>query len=71
MPAKIIDGKAIAAAIRAEIAIEVQELKAATGRVPGLATVLVGQRKDSQAYVRMKKKACAEAGINFLTLESV
>jgi 5,10-methylene-tetrahydrofolate dehydrogenase/methenyl tetrahydrofolate cyclohydrolase len=64
MPAKIIDGKAIAAAIREEIAIEVQELKAATGRVPGLATVLVGQRKDSQAYVRMKKKACAEAGIN-------
>ncbi len=64
MPAKIIDGKAIAAAIRAEIAIEVQELKAATGRVPGLAAVLVGQRKDSQAYVRMKKKACAEAGIN-------
>jgi hypothetical protein len=54
MPAEIIDGKAIAATIRAEITIEVDELKAKTGRVPGLATVLVGQRKDSQSYVRMK-----------------
>lgn len=63
MPAQIIDGKAIAATIRAEITNEVRNLKARTGRVPGLATVLVGQRKDSQAYVRMKKKACAEVGI--------
>ena len=63
MSADIIDGKAIAATIRAEIAVEVEALKAKTGRVPGLATVLVGQRKDSQAYVRMKKKACAEVGI--------
>ncbi len=63
MSARIIDGKAIAATIRAEIAQEVAALKAETGRVPGLATVLVGQRKDSQSYVRMKKKACAEVGI--------
>lgn len=63
MPAQIIDGKAIAATIRAEITNEVRNLKARTGCVPGLATVLVGQRKDSQAYVRMKKKACAEVGI--------
>jgi len=63
MAAEIIDGKAIAASIRAEIATEVDVLKASTGRVPGLATVLVGQRKDSQAYVRMKKKACAEVGV--------
>jgi 5,10-methylene-tetrahydrofolate dehydrogenase/methenyl tetrahydrofolate cyclohydrolase len=63
MPAEVIDGKAIAAVIRAEIAEEVAQMKAQTGIVPGLATVLVGQRKDSQAYVRMKKKACAEAGI--------
>ena len=63
MPAKIIDGKAIAATIRTEIAAEIDTLKAKTGQVPGLATVLVGQRKDSQAYVRMKKKACAEVGI--------
>jgi len=63
MPAEIIDGKAIAATIRTEIALEVEALKARTGQVPGLATVLVGARKDSQAYVRMKKKACAEVGM--------
>jgi 5,10-methylene-tetrahydrofolate dehydrogenase/methenyl tetrahydrofolate cyclohydrolase len=41
----------------------VESLKAATGKVPGLAVVLVGSRKDSQTYVRSKKKACAEVGI--------
>ncbi|MBN1219977.1 MAG: bifunctional methylenetetrahydrofolate dehydrogenase/methenyltetrahydrofolate cyclohydrolase FolD [Anaerolineae bacterium] len=64
MPAQIIDGKAIAAAIRGEIKAEVEAMKAASGQVPGLATVLVGERKDSQTYVRMKKKACAEVGLN-------
>jgi len=63
MAAQVIDGKAIAATIRAEIKLEVEMLQARAGRVPGLATVLVGQRKDSQSYVRMKKKACAEVGI--------
>jgi 5,10-methylene-tetrahydrofolate dehydrogenase/methenyl tetrahydrofolate cyclohydrolase len=63
MSAQIIDGKAIAATIRGEIKEEVEEMKAKHGKVPGLATVLVGVRKDSQTYVRMKKKACAEVGI--------
>ena len=63
MTAKIIDGKAIAADIRNEIKAEVKKMKAQYGIVPGLATVLVGDRKDSQTYVRMKKKACAEVGI--------
>ena len=63
MSATLIDGKAIASAIRGEIKAEVDELRAVKGRVPGLATVLVGQRKDSQTYVRMKKRACAEVGI--------
>jgi 5,10-methylene-tetrahydrofolate dehydrogenase/methenyl tetrahydrofolate cyclohydrolase len=63
MTAQIIDGKAIAATIRGEIAAEVEAMKAQYGKVPGLATVLVGERKDSQTYVRMKKKACAEVGI--------
>lgn len=63
MSAQIIDGKAIAATIRGEIAAEVEKMKAQYGRVPGLAAVLVGERKDSQTYVRMKKKACAEVGI--------
>jgi len=61
--AQIIDGKAIAATIRSEIADEVAKIKESFGVVPGLATVLVGDRKDSQTYVRMKKKACAEVGI--------
>ncbi|NOX63168.1 MAG: bifunctional methylenetetrahydrofolate dehydrogenase/methenyltetrahydrofolate cyclohydrolase FolD [Chloroflexi bacterium] len=63
MTAKIIDGKAIAATIRGEIKAEVEKMQAQYGVVPGLATVLVGDRKDSQTYVRMKKKACAEVGI--------
>lgn len=63
MTATLIDGKAIAATIRAEIATEVAAMQQAHGRAPGLATVLVGQRKDSETYVRMKKKACAEVGI--------
>ena len=66
MPAKIIDGKAIAADIRAEIKAEVAAMRAEYGRVPGLATVLVGERPDSQTYVRMKKRACAEVGITSL-----
>ena len=63
MSAQLIDGKAIAATIREEIRNEVEAIKAKHGKVPGLATVLVGGRKDSQTYVRMKKKACAEVGI--------
>ncbi len=63
MSAQLIDGKAIAATIRGEIASEVEAMKAQYDKVPGLATVLVGERKDSQTYVRMKKKACAEVGI--------
>jgi len=63
MSASLIDGKAIAADIRAEIGADVQVLQERYGRAPGLATVLVGERKDSQTYVRMKKKACAEVGI--------
>jgi 5,10-methylene-tetrahydrofolate dehydrogenase/methenyl tetrahydrofolate cyclohydrolase len=63
MPAQIIDGKAIAETIRGEIKAEVEAMQRQTGKVPGLATVLVGERKDSQAYVRSKKKACGEVGI--------
>ena len=62
--AAIIDGKAIAATIRGEIAAGVKELVAATGgKAPGLAVVLVGARGDSETYVRSKVKACEEVGI--------
>jgi 5,10-methylene-tetrahydrofolate dehydrogenase/methenyl tetrahydrofolate cyclohydrolase len=63
MPAELIDGKQIAADIRSEIQAEVEEIKAKTGKVPGLAAVLVGTRRDSQTYVKMKKRACKKAGI--------
>ncbi len=69
MTAQIIDGKAIAAAIRGEIAQDVQDLLTKTGKAPGLATVLVGERPDSATYVRMKKKACAEVGIQSFSVE--
>ncbi|GMY16886.1 bifunctional protein FolD 2-like [Fagus crenata] len=61
--ASIIDGKAIAQTIRNEIAAEVHNLSQKHGKVPGLAVVIVGTRKDSQSYVSMKRKACAEVGI--------
>ncbi len=61
--ARIIDGKAIAENIRKEVAKGVEELLAAGGTRPGLATVLVGENPASQTYVRMKQKACAEVGI--------
>jgi 5,10-methylene-tetrahydrofolate dehydrogenase/methenyl tetrahydrofolate cyclohydrolase len=66
MSARIIDGKAIAATIQNEIKVEVEAMQAKYGKTPGLATVLVGSRKDSQTYVRMKKKACVEVGITSL-----
>jgi 5,10-methylene-tetrahydrofolate dehydrogenase/methenyl tetrahydrofolate cyclohydrolase len=63
MTAKIIDGKAIAAEMREDVAKGVKELIAAGGTQPGLATVLVGDNPASHTYVRMKRKACAKAGI--------
>ena len=60
---KKIDGRGIAKVIRAEIKDKIDALVAGGGERPGLAVVLVGSRKDSATYVRMKKKACAEVGI--------
>ncbi|KAL0026338.1 hypothetical protein WJX79_000616 [Trebouxia sp. C0005] len=61
--AERIDGKAIAQAIRKEVAAGVTELREKYGKAPGLAVVLVGTRKDSETYVRNKKKVCEEVGI--------
>ncbi|MFI4993739.1 MAG: bifunctional methylenetetrahydrofolate dehydrogenase/methenyltetrahydrofolate cyclohydrolase FolD [Solirubrobacterales bacterium] len=63
MSATIIDGKAIAARVRAEVAREVQEFTKQTGRPPGLATVLVGEDPASAVYVGGKQRACAEVGM--------
>lgn len=66
--ASVIDGKSIAEKIRSEISKEVHLLKTQLGKIPGLAVILVGQRKDSRTYVRFKIKACHEVGIrSFLT----
>jgi methylenetetrahydrofolate dehydrogenase (NADP+) / methenyltetrahydrofolate cyclohydrolase len=61
--AQIIDGKAIAAQVRAEVAEQVAELRERTGRVPGLATVLVGDDAASAIYVGGKQRASADVGM--------
>jgi methylenetetrahydrofolate dehydrogenase (NADP+) / methenyltetrahydrofolate cyclohydrolase len=63
MPAKIIDGRAVAARIREEVADEVAGLREAGRPVPGLATILVGNDPASAVYVANKRKASAEVGI--------
>ncbi|MFQ5892726.1 MAG: bifunctional methylenetetrahydrofolate dehydrogenase/methenyltetrahydrofolate cyclohydrolase FolD [Nitrospinota bacterium] len=63
MTATIIDGKAIAQAIREELKTAIASLQASRGVQPGLATVLVGDDPASHIYVRTKRKACAEVGI--------
>jgi methylenetetrahydrofolate dehydrogenase (NADP+)/methenyltetrahydrofolate cyclohydrolase len=63
MTARIIDGKAIAADVRAEVASRVQGL-GKKGVTPGLAAVLVGDDEPSKIYVGGKVKACAEVGIH-------
>jgi methylenetetrahydrofolate dehydrogenase (NADP+)/methenyltetrahydrofolate cyclohydrolase len=59
---RLIDGKAIAARVRAEVQAEVERLKAARGLVPGLAVVRVGEDPASKIYVTGKKKAAEEVG---------
>ena len=61
--AKIIDGNALAALTRADVALRCNALKA-KGITPGLAVLLVGENPASQVYVRNKVKACADAGLH-------
>ncbi|WP_299631712.1 bifunctional methylenetetrahydrofolate dehydrogenase/methenyltetrahydrofolate cyclohydrolase FolD [uncultured Roseobacter sp.] len=63
MPAKIIDGKAFAATVRAQVAEHVTKLKEGHGITPGLAVVLVGEDPASQVYVRSKGKQTVEVGM--------
>jgi methylenetetrahydrofolate dehydrogenase (NADP+)/methenyltetrahydrofolate cyclohydrolase len=65
--AQLIDGVAIAKAMRSELAAEIATLKG-RGVTPGLAVVLVGENPASQVYVRMKGKACEEAGMHSETI---
>ena len=66
--ATLIDGNAIATTMRAELAAEISALKK-NGVTPGLAVVLVGDNPASQVYVRMKGKACEEAGFYHETIK--
>ena len=63
MTAKLIDGKAFAAGLRARVAERAAAFAARAGRTPGLAVVLVGEHPPSAAYVRSKAKATREAGM--------
>ena len=67
--AQIIDGKAVAQAVRQEVQGRVGEFSARFNRPPGLATVLVGSNPASVTYVRNKRKACAECGIESIACE--
>ncbi len=60
---KIIDGKQLAANLRAEIAAGTAQLKSEKGVTPGLAVILVGENPASVSYVTAKEKACREAGM--------
>ena len=61
--AERIDGKAVAAAVRQEVAQEVLRLKEEKGLQPGIAVAIVGDDPASRIYVNNKKKACSEVGI--------
>ncbi len=63
MTARLIDGKAAAAELRARVAVEVARFRTRQGRAPGLAVVLVGEDPASAVYVRSKGKATREAGM--------
>ena len=62
MTAQILDGKAIAAAVRQRVATQVEARLTRGGRVPGLTVVLVGENAASQVYVRNKQRACDQVG---------
>ena len=63
MLAEIIDGKQVSAEVRARVASEVSEFVGGGGRVPVLATVIVGEDPASEVYVANKHRACEEAGM--------
>ncbi|MDQ6984565.1 MAG: bifunctional methylenetetrahydrofolate dehydrogenase/methenyltetrahydrofolate cyclohydrolase FolD [Ghiorsea sp.] len=69
MTAKIIDGKALASKLKAEMQLEVTNLRNALGRAPGLAVVIVGDDPASHVYVRNKKTACEKIGITSFSYE--
>lgn len=67
--ARILDGKALAATIREEVAAGTRDLVARGGLPPGLAVILVGDNPASRAYVTMKGKACTAAGFHSVQID--
>lgn len=67
--AKIIDGKAVSAEVRAEIKAETEKFISESGITPGLAVIIVGNNPASQVYVRNKKRACGEVGFFSTVIE--
>ncbi|MBS1891103.1 MAG: bifunctional methylenetetrahydrofolate dehydrogenase/methenyltetrahydrofolate cyclohydrolase FolD [Actinobacteria bacterium] len=63
MAARVIDGKAVAGAVKERVKVDLAAFEEEFGRAPGLATVLVGEDPASEVYVGMKVRACAEVGI--------
>lgn len=63
MTSRLLDGKALALSVRAEVASEVAGFRSETGLIPGLTVILVGESSASQVYVRNKASACKAAGI--------
>jgi methylenetetrahydrofolate dehydrogenase (NADP+)/methenyltetrahydrofolate cyclohydrolase len=61
--ARVIDGKAVSAAVRERVKVDVAAYEEETGRVPGLATVLVGDDPASEIYVRNKRRTTEEVGM--------
>lgn len=61
---QLLDGKAVSATMKAEIAAEVAQIKAAGGKIPHLAAILVGHDGGSETYVASKVKTCKEVGFN-------
>ncbi|RVW92764.1 Bifunctional protein FolD 1, mitochondrial [Vitis vinifera] len=67
--ATVIDGKSIADDLKSGIAGEICRMKNAVGKLPGLAVLLVGKRRDSRTFIRIKIKACNEVGISSFIAE--
>lgn len=63
MSAQLIDGKAVAAKLREQVALDAAAFSEQYGRPPGLATILIGDDPASAVYVASKQRSCAEAGI--------
>ncbi|MGH2937023.1 MAG: bifunctional methylenetetrahydrofolate dehydrogenase/methenyltetrahydrofolate cyclohydrolase FolD [Solirubrobacterales bacterium] len=63
MAARVIDGKAVAGAVKERVKVDLVAFEEEFGRTPGLATVLVGEDPASEVYVGMKVRACEEVGI--------